>query len=60
MLGEGLKAAFSPAEMFSKDVLLRLAVLLTLLFALTLTPTFAFSLLLLCRCEDTVQDASLP
>lgn len=59
MLREGLKAAFSP-EMFSQDVLLHLAALLTLLLALMLTPTFAFSLPLLGHREDVVQNASFP
>lgn len=59
MIREGLKAAFPPAE-FSQNALLLLAVLSTLLLALTLTPAFAFSLLLFHHCEDIVQDPSLP
>lgn len=60
MIRQGLKAAFPPAEKFSQNVLLLLAVLSTLLFALRLTPTFTFALLLFHHCEDIVQDPSLP
>lgn len=60
MIREVLKAAFPLAEKFSQNVLLLLAVLSTLLLALTLTPTFTFSLLLFHHYEGRVQDASLP
>ena len=56
----GFEGCLSPSEKFSQNVLLLLAVLSTLLLALTLTPTFTFSVLLFHQYEDIVQDPSLP